>query len=308
MNAEHQPSGVTRVLTAVTIDAASLAQAEALDAATTHYDLEDHWQTLDQLEIKVLCWENSYVECPGSERHTKPNAASDCKCYNNNGILRLHCFHQHCSEVIEATNAVLCDECRPKLPRYTREQFKVALATRDQRFAERQRELASIQAALTDIKRDYPWQVAQMLADSPVRIGSSESEHGHALLKALFAPEDILWCGRYVEESGHRGHSWRFQTAQEWLAGRICPGPFTCPTTFNTGVYSRSTENVATNKYLVVESDTLSHGDIGAVLEDGAGQSAPEGSGPGLSEVIAAAEEEEGSAALADAPWIERFG
>jgi hypothetical protein len=85
------------------------------------------------------------------------------------------------------------------------------------------------------------------------------------LLLNLFEDDDVVWIGN-IYESGQPHHARHFRTKRQWLDGRFVSGQFTCPSTFKADSYSRSNENVAMRRFLVVESDTLSKDDIGGVF------------------------------------------
>jgi hypothetical protein len=84
------------------------------------------------------------------------------------------------------------------------------------------------------------------------------------MLLELFTPGDVLWIGN-VMESGP-GHGGNFRALCDWMALPGPPGPFTCPSVFKPGAYSRSKENVVSTPFLVVESDSLTKPEICAVF------------------------------------------
>ena len=51
-----------------------------------------------------------------------------------------------------------------------------------------------------------------------------------------------------------------------WLKEQRAPGQFTCPALFKPAVHSRANENVQDNRFLVVESDSLTKPQIAAVF------------------------------------------
>ena len=73
-------------------------------------------------------------------------------------------------------------------------------------------------------------------------------------------------CAGILEERNMRLRSINFRSVSELLKESKCPGNFTCPATFKNSVYSRSNENVLTRPYLVIESDTLSRGQMLSVI------------------------------------------
>ena len=66
---------------------------------------------LADLGIEFLCYDDGLVECPGKALHTTPSAPSDCKVFVNEvgsrHVMRLHCFHSSCREIITEVNDAL---------------------------------------------------------------------------------------------------------------------------------------------------------------------------------------------------------
>ena len=228
--------------------------------------LEDIYPILNECGVEVLCWENSYVRCPGIDLHTTANADSDCKAFNNDGCPCLHCFHTRCREEIARANSQLLETAKGVASRrHCARPLAYSQAVKA-RQAEQKRHHQEAEDALPCILRDYAWPVASLATDSPEEIDISDCDHWKALMALLFKDEDILWCGRDPQDSGSPNHRWRFRPVGEWLSRRHCPGTHICPNTFKPGVWSRSNPNVAVAKYLVVESDELNHDQIAAVF------------------------------------------
>jgi len=77
----------------------------------------------------------------------------------------------------------------------------------------------------------------------------------------LFAKaEGHVWNGGKYD-SGKPHHARNFKTTGEWLSRSKPLGAFTCPCTFKPGAISRSNSQVASQPFLVVESDIQSHGE-----------------------------------------------
>lgn len=83
-------------------------------------------------------------------------------------------------------------------------------------------------------------------------------------LNTMFDLEDVVWIGEPTQ-SGPT-HSHHFRSVQTWLnlRGEI-PGEFITHCTFKPGSVNRTTESIAERRYMVVESDQLSAGDLAAV-------------------------------------------
>lgn len=119
--------------------------------------------------------------------------------------------------------------------------------------------------ALGDIIREFEWTYEQMINDSGGGVDEPVHEHYYQAF-CLFQDDDIIWCGRDVQDTGSPAHASRFRPVREWLAETTSPGSFICPSTFKQGVYSRSNEHVLQPKFLVVESDKINKNEMGALF------------------------------------------
>lgn len=215
-------------------------------------------------------FDEGYVECPGVALHTTPNAPHDCIVYNNHGIPFLHCFHQSCRHIRRAVNATLYKAALAGRPAFAQFNGRKALMARQEAYdaacAEVERERNSAKATLPDILSNYLWPEKAIVADSPCPIEPRVEDHWWQLL-CLFEDADVVWIGRDKYDSGRSGHCWRFRTPKKWFRARKLPGVFVCPNAFVPGVHARTVRNVLSQRFLVVESDVLTRGEIGAVFQ-----------------------------------------
>ena len=108
----------------------------------------------------------------------------------------------------------------------------------------------------------YNWDPADMFEESPIPIPDAPQAQYEAML-SLFKPDDIVWIGGVKDSGNHPQH---FKTATEWL--QTPPqGQFTTAGVFAPDTISRSNENVVARRYLVIESDTLTKPEMGAVFQ-----------------------------------------
>ena len=128
--------------------------------------------------------------------------------------------------------------------------------------AEKLKERARV--SLNTILAQFRVADADLWEKSPVRLDGDIKNEWQQHLK-LYKPDDVLWIGD-VYSSGKPEHQSNFRSVSELLKESKCPGNFTCPVTFKNSVYSRSNENVLTRPYLVIESDTLSRGQMLSVI------------------------------------------
>ena len=233
-------------------------------------DLEAVLPLLAASGIEVTDPANGLVTCPGMDRHATTNGRRDCVVYINNGVPRLHCFHQSCRSVRESLNAELYRLAKrrgnPSWQRVPSKEFREQQQARDdaQMEVERERKLAA--SMVPAILQEYDWPVSAMLADSPVAINLPVPQQWCYILE-LFAPYDVIWIGRDKQDSGSLHHQSRFRAADQWLTKASCPGSFICPNAFYAGVHERLIKHVLAPRFLVLESDNVLNRDqVGAVF------------------------------------------
>ncbi|MGC3992056.1 MAG: hypothetical protein QM796_20660 [Chthoniobacteraceae bacterium] len=83
------------------------------------------------------------------------------------------------------------------------------------------------------------------------------TEQRRKFLAALFLPEEIVWSGTKYS-SGKPHHIKHFRPVRDWIS-LLGAYPFISHCTFKTGTFSRSNDAVLLRKYLVLESDNLTH-------------------------------------------------
>jgi len=98
----------------------------------------------------------------------------------------------------------------------------------------------------------------------PLKI--SPYEQYKLFLQTLFAPSDILWIGEKFWSGKKFEWTRSFRPVSEWLSIRDTKRNFICPNVFKPGSISRTDENVLIRRYLVVESDKLSRGEVMSVF------------------------------------------
>jgi hypothetical protein len=133
---------------------------------------------------------------------------------------------------------------------------------------------AKAKTALSSVLKQYPGGFAYYGNRSPVNLLDSDPRNDWRSLLQLFTPDDVVWIGRGPTDSAGADASpdWqaycktRFRPVSDWLRETTAPGNFTCPSTFKSGITSRSNDNVITRRYLVVESDSLNKNDVCAVF------------------------------------------
>ncbi|MEO5914424.1 MAG: hypothetical protein ABIS50_09345 [Luteolibacter sp.] len=216
--------------------------------------------------IEFLCYDDGLVECPGKALHTTPSTPSDCKVYINSvgrrHVLRLHCFHSSCREIITEVNDALY--------RIATKGGHQPILTGAAEGSPRKKLMPTgrsmpFEHLLDMVLTHYPWPYSEISNDPIGRVLEDPELHFVHLL-SLFDDDDLVWVGRDIYDSGSPGHKWRFRTPNEWIEEYKRLGPFVCPNPFKPGSISRCEKAVLKRKFLVVESDVLTRDETGAVF------------------------------------------
>ncbi len=201
------------------------------------------------------------ITCPGRHLHTTPTRIRDCVMFCSRGGMRAHCFHQSCAQSVGEFNRDLARVLHGD----NWVDFVSEAVCKGSNLADKK---VRTKPVCPEVKRaifkDFEWRYEEIAADSPEPITDEPCHHWRYLL-SLFSPEEIIWIGKDVQDSGPNFQR-RFRSCAEWEMERTCPGRFICPNTFKRGSYSRSGTNILERKFLVVESDTLGRDQVGAVF------------------------------------------
>mgnify|MGYP000453976454 FL=1 len=200
-------------------------------------------------------WESEvvgYVQCPGRHLHTTVTSPKDCRVTIDN-VPTIYCFHQRCSRIIDPLNQKLRSKIgkgRSFGPTRKRSQTKAVQDGLKQKA----------KGCLSQILHEYHWTPAEAFEESPTTLGDKVHQDWQLHLSLFAKEEDHVWIGREYD-SGKPHHARNFKTPEEWLSQARPLGAFTCPSTFKPGAISRSNNQVASQPFLVLESDTQSHGE-----------------------------------------------
>jgi hypothetical protein len=217
--------------------------------------------------IEWISEEHAWIQCPGEHDHTTETKRGHCAVHLD-GVPTIYCFHTSCREKVALTNSQL----RREIGRFGRLSIPHRNGGRARPASSRRPTKSQLQeagrASLAVIFERYPWTYAQILKDSPASIDhGTPSGHWKHLL-GLFSPEDVLWIGdKFDSRKDNPCFSRFFLPAKNWLYCHRAPGPFTCPSTFFSGSWSRSNDRVAVRRFLVIESDTLEKDQIGSIFQ-----------------------------------------
>jgi len=214
--------------------------------------------------LGVIEWQSEnhgLCQCPGEDSHTTNTRSRDTTVFID-GVPTVFCWHTSCQMERDKANralreAILDDGDAPKTTNGKRLEIQ-----RDP-----EAELCHRVGIVAKSNRErylesYAWNPADMFEQSPQRAESATDNY--RMMLSLFRPEETVWIGQ-VTDSGKPENKANFRTVAEWMELDAPVGQFTSPSIYPAGCTSRSNEN-ATRKYLVVESDTLAKEQMGAVL------------------------------------------
>lgn len=214
--------------------------------------------------IGTIEWQNDVAGlcvCPGEDFHTTRTGAKDCQ-VSIDGTPTVFCFHQSCLTAVVSINTRLREKiCRDVLGTVDHDaRSMVALRSAEKLKAiseeKRQQSLAEARLALPKIIRTFEWGVEQATLDSPVEIPVSPEMHTKLFLREMFSQDSVIWTGQ-IFDSGKPEHSKKFRTVKNWLTCDHIKGPYTCASTFKSGVHHRSNDSVRSRPYLVLEGDLV---------------------------------------------------
>jgi len=216
-------------------------------------------------------WESSakgFIKCPGYEQHTTQSSSTrECAVFLDE-VPTVFCFHQSCAEEIETANRELRHASRQAEAGKGFPTCKKKLTVEQRAWQKEQRRVQAMRvraaACMPMLLKQNAWTTEQARTESPIPIPENPLEHWSLSLN-LFEADEIIWVGNTFD-SGEARHAQHFQTTTAWRQLPHAPYPFTCPSIFKAGAYSRSNESVLAHKFLVVESDTLPKADMCSVF------------------------------------------
>jgi len=228
-------------------------------------------QTVAESLLGEIDWRESgigFCRCPGADLHTHTTDKRACRVHVD-GPPNIFCVHSSCAAVVAEMNERLPRE----IGKAEREhglapaRFRPTAEDRHKQVQERAASILRERAkrSLATILRRFAGNRLDLFNASPTSlVGVEDGDLWRHLLR-LFDPADVLWIGD-VRDSGTPAHAAYFQTVRDWLSRPTCPGPRIVPSAFKPGTFSRTKENVAHRRFLIVENDRLPLGDQVAVI------------------------------------------
>ena len=250
----------------------------------------DPRQIASQL-VGAIDWQtevSGYCKCPGESLHTSANSRKDCR-VNVDGAPTIFCFHASCSAAVAEANRRLRRELNAspwelRLPGgrvlrsgdvlqvtglvLPREVVK-ARARAEGREAGEVLLLETLRIAAERFRPElfdfFQWPMAQILEDSPLLVAQRDPEDQFRTWLKLWPACSTVWIGD-VYNSGKPEHRTHFRPVAEWYQIGPVMGNYTCGSSFKPGCWQRSNENLNGHRFMVIESDTLTRDEVGAVF------------------------------------------
>lgn len=248
-------------------------------------------QQIAERVVGPVAWQNEvsgFCRCPGEALHTGPNATKDCR-VNVDGAPTIFCFHASCGTTVAEANRRLRRELGGSpwelaLPggrvlrsgdvlqssgEVLRREVIQAHARAEGREAGERLVLETVRVLAERFRPElfdiFRWPVGQVVAESPLQVSERDAEDQFRTWLRLWPACSVLWIGD-VYSSGKPEHRTHFRPVAEWYEIGPVMGNFTCGSSFRPGCYSRSNENLDGHRFMVIESDTLSKDEVGAVF------------------------------------------
>jgi len=247
-------------------------------------------------------WHNEvsgFCKCPGEALHTSHNGKKDCR-VNVDGAPTIFCFHASCVTAVGEANRRLRRELGAssweiRLPDGrtlhsgdvlrgdgTIAQHNIHSSIANGRWAgpghggrlgeaalPERMVLESLRVHAERFRPDlfefFRWPMAEILEDSPLLVAERDAEDQFRSWLKLWPACSTVWIGD-IYSSGKPEHATHFRPVAEWYQIGPVMGNYTCGSSFRPGSCSRSNENLDGHRFLVVESDTLTKDEIGAVF------------------------------------------
>jgi len=117
----------------------------------------------------------------------------------------------------------------------------------------------------TELFEKFRWPMAQILEESPLQVCERDPEDQFRTWLKLWPAHCTVWIGD-VFNSGRPEHRTHFRPVADWYKIGPVMGNYTCGSSFKPGSYQRSNENLNGHRFLVMESDSLSRDEVGAIF------------------------------------------
>lgn len=252
--------------------------------------MNDPRQTAAHL-LGVVEWQtevSGFCGCPGEAMHTSATGKKDCR-VNVDGAPTIFCFHASCAPAVAEANRRLRRELGASPWAITLPGGRVlrsgdvlqtggavlareVIQTRaraEGRSADERLVIETVRVMAERFKPElfdvFRWEFAEVVADSPLQVSERDADDQFRTWLKLWPAHCHVWIGD-VFSSGKPEHRTHFRPIADWYQIGPVLGNYTCGSSFKPGSYRRSNENLNGQRFLVVESDTLTKNEVGAVF------------------------------------------
>jgi hypothetical protein len=228
---------------------------------------------------------SGFCTCPGEGLHTSHNGKKDCR-VNVDGAPTIFCFHASCIGVVAEANRRLRRELGAapwelRLPSgqtlrsgdiLQRDGTVSRKDAKTQSWGSGTGEKLVLETLRVCAERFKPelfeffrWPMAEILEDSPLLVAERDAEDQFRTWLKMWPACSTVWIGDVYSSGGpeHRAH---FRSVAEWYQIGPVMGNYTCGSSFKAGSYSRCNENLNGQRFMVIESDTLSKDEVGSIF------------------------------------------
>ena len=207
-----------------------------------------------QSAVSGLC------RCPGESLHTHKTNKKDCRvCVD--GVPTIYCFHTSCAPALAEANKRL----RRELGTPWTLTLPDGQVLRAGDVVQASGRILPREIVIAKAKAEGRHLGEQLVLETLVAMAERDPEDQFRTWLKLWPAHSTVWIGD-VYSSGLPKHATHFRPVAEWYQIGPAMGNYTCGAAFKPGTYSRSNENIEGQRFLVVESDSLSKDQIGAVF------------------------------------------
>lgn len=202
--------------------------------------------------------------CPGEAVHTSHTRLRDTTVFVD-GVPTIFCWHTSCQAYRDEANrklrnAILNDKLGRPVTADGNAPKLIIQKDPESEIIDRISTIA--ESNKSRYLTHYNWDPADMYEESPVQLDDPANDYQRFL--TLWQPSDLIWIGD-VKDSGN--HPQNFKRADEWMSLPSPVGNYTTGAVFVPGSVSRANDKVDQRVYLVVESDSLTKPQMGAVFQ-----------------------------------------
>jgi hypothetical protein len=213
-----------------------------------------HQEAAEQI-LGVIDWQSptsGWCKCPGHDSHTTGDGKRHTE-VRIDGIPTIICQHKSCKESIDIANHELRSLCF-RVDKSKNPGIKPTPKPSTPSPAKQAEAMAQA------LKLRFPELMRGKLVDTLEQIPDGSQEHFRRHLK-LFESPDTIWHGDTYDSKPEN-----FRTAYEWWCQLTPIGNFISHSTFKPKSTARTNANIEEVKFLVVESDTLTHSEQRALI------------------------------------------